>query len=122
MLDSGAKALFTCVPLLSVALDAAAQAGLPKNKVYLIDVPIPILGGAKAPTEIRSVSQLAEAGKSLPALEPLKWGPGEGARRTAFLCYSSGTSGLPVSCMIRSDSQGSDRQVIHYANPPYRKA
>lgn len=101
ILDSGAKALFTCVPLLSVALDAAAQAGLPKSKIYLIDVPEPILGGAKVPTEFKSVSQLAEAGKSLSALEPLKWGPGEGARRTAFLCYSSGTSGLPVSYMIR---------------------
>lgn len=102
ILDSGAKALFTCVPLLSVALDGAAQAGLPKSKVYLIDVPEPILGGAKVPTEFKSVAQLAEAGKSLPALEPLKWGPGEGARRTAFLCYSSGTSGLPVRCIIAS--------------------
>ncbi|OOQ91185.1 phenylacetyl-CoA ligase pclA-Penicillium chrysogenum [Penicillium brasilianum] len=100
ILDSGAKALFTCVPLLSVALDGAAQAGLPKDKIYLIDVPAPILGGAKAPSEFKSVSQLAEAGKSLPALEPLKWGPGEGARRTAFLCYSSGTSGLPKGVMI----------------------
>lgn len=96
ILDSNAKALFTCAPLLPVALDAAAQAGLPKSKIYLIDVPQEILGGAKPPTEYKYVSQLAEAGKSLPPLEQLKWGPGEGARRTAFLCYSSGTSGLPV--------------------------
>ncbi|KAJ5461804.1 Acyl-CoA ligase inpC [Penicillium daleae] len=100
ILDSGAKALFTCVPLLSVALDAASQAGLPRSKIYLIDVPEPILGGAKVPTEFKSVCQLANAGQSLPALEPLKWGPGEGARRTAFLCYSSGTSGLPKGVMI----------------------
>lgn len=96
LLDSKAKALFTCAPLLPVALDAAAQAGLPKSKIYLIDVPQEILGGAKPSTEYKYVSQLAEAGMSLPPLEPLKWGQGEGARRTAFLCYSSGTSGLPV--------------------------
>jgi acyl-CoA synthetase (AMP-forming)/AMP-acid ligase II len=96
ILDSKAKALFTCVPLLPIALEAAALAGLPKNKVYLIDMPQAILGGAKVPAEYKSVNQLAEAGKSLPPLEPLNWGPGEGARRTAFLCYSSGTSGLPV--------------------------
>lgn len=96
ILDSGAKALFTCVPLLPVALEGASLAGLPRNRVYLMDVPDAILGGAKVPTEFKTVNQLAEAGKSLPSLEPLKWGPGEGARRTAFLCYSSGTSGLPV--------------------------
>ncbi|KAJ6007613.1 Acyl-CoA ligase inpC [Penicillium herquei] len=100
ILDSGAKALFTCVPLLPVALEGAALAGLPRNKIYLIDVPQPLLGGVKPPTEFKSVSQLAEEGKALPALEPLKWGPGEGARRTAFLCYSSGTSGLPKGVMI----------------------
>ncbi|KAJ5177082.1 Acyl-CoA ligase inpC [Penicillium canariense] len=100
ILDSGAKALFTCVPLLSIALEGAAQAGLPKSKIYLIDVPQPLLGGANPPSEYKSLSQLAEAGKTLPALEPLQWGPGEGARRTAFLCYSSGTSGLPKGVMI----------------------
>lgn len=96
LLDSKAKALFTCVPLLPVALEAAALAGLPKSKIYLIDVPQEILGNTKPPTEYKTVAQLADAGKTLPALEPVQWAAGEGAKRTAFLCYSSGTSGLPV--------------------------
>ncbi|KAJ5536207.1 Acyl-CoA ligase inpC [Penicillium frequentans] len=100
LLDSKAKALFTCAPLLSIALEAAALAGLPRSKIYLIDVPLEILAGAKPPTGYKTVSQIAEAGKTLPALKPLNWGPGEGARRTAFLCYSSGTSGLPKGVMI----------------------
>lgn len=95
--DSKAKALFTCLPLLSTALEAAASAGFPKNRIYLLELPPQILGNAKAPAGYKTLSQFIEAGKSLPKLEQLKWGPGEGARRTAFLCYSSGTSGLPVS-------------------------
>ncbi|KAI9929840.1 hypothetical protein ASPWEDRAFT_35048 [Aspergillus wentii DTO 134E9] len=100
LLDSKAKALFTCVPLLPVALEAAASAGFPKDRIYLIELPQQILGGAKQPAEYKTVSQLIEAGKSLPKLEKLNWSAGEGARRTAFLCYSSGTSGLPKGVMI----------------------
>ncbi|KAJ5182630.1 Acyl-CoA ligase inpC [Penicillium capsulatum] len=100
ILDSKAKALFTCVPLLPIALEAASLAGLPKSKIYLIDVPQEILGNVKPPAEYKTVAHLADVGKTLPALEPLKWGPGEATRRTAFLCYSSGTSGLPKGVMI----------------------
>lgn len=97
LLDSKAKALFTCLPLLSTALEAASMAGFPKNRIYLIDLPAQLTGNAKAPAEYKTLAQFLEAGKSLPKLEKLNWSAGEGARRTAFLCYSSGTSGLPVS-------------------------
>lgn len=105
--DSKAKALFTCLPLLSIALEAAAKVGLPKDRIYLLEVPDIILGGARPPAEYKTVSDLVEQGKSLPELEKLKWTPGQGARQVAFLCYSSGTSGLPVrlksleSCLYR---------------------
>lgn len=114
LLDSGAKALFTCAPLLSTALEAAAKVGFPKDKIYLLDVPEQILGGVNPPTEYKTISQIEQAGRSLPALEPLNWGPGEGARRTAFLCYSSGTSGLPVSTLQSVD-------LVHLAEHGYRK-
>jgi len=73
------------------------MAGLLKSQIYLIDVPQEILGDTKPPLALKSVSQIAEAGKLLPPAEIVYWGSGEAARRTAFLCYSSGTSGLPVS-------------------------
>ncbi|OQD88148.1 hypothetical protein PENANT_c004G07755 [Penicillium antarcticum] len=100
LLDSKAKALVTCVPLLSIAIEAAAKAGLPKSRIYLFDLPTQLFGATKAPTELKSVTEIAEAGKSLPPVEELKWSAGEGARRTAFVCYSSGTSGLPKGVMI----------------------
>lgn len=93
-MDAKPKALFTCAPLLSTALGAASAAGFPKERIYLIDV-LPESG--KIPTEYKTLSQLVEAGKSLPKVEKVSWRAGEAARRTAFLCYSSGTSGLPVS-------------------------
>lgn len=54
------------------------------------------LSGSKS-VPFKTVAQLIDDGQKLPDLEPLKWEKGQGARQTAFLCYSSGTSGLPVS-------------------------
>lgn len=89
---SGCKALFTVGPLYSIALKAADLAGLPRDRIFLCDVP-----GAKPTSSAhKTLSQLIVAGKLLPELEPIRWEKGQGSRQTAFLCYSSGTSGLPV--------------------------
>jgi hypothetical protein len=45
----------------------------------------------------KTVSQLIEEASKLPKIEELRWKKGQGAKQTAYLCYSSGTSGLPVS-------------------------
>lgn len=94
--NSGATALFTCPPLLPVALEAASKAGIPRKRIYICELPEQAQGGLKANDRFKTLGQLIKDGSALPALEPLKWGPGQGARQTAFLCYSSGTSGLPV--------------------------
>ncbi len=97
--NAGAKCLFTVEPLLPVALDAAKRAGIPKERVYICELPDQALGGAKPTKGFKTVTQLIKEGSSLPELEPLKWSKGQGTRQTAFLCYSSGTSGLPVSLL-----------------------
>jgi hypothetical protein len=89
-------ALFTCVPALATATEAAAKAGIPKKRVYILDLPSGFTGGAKAPEGFKTLEQFISEGSRLPPLEKLNWAPGQGAKQTAFLCYSSGTSGWPV--------------------------
>jgi long-subunit acyl-CoA synthetase (AMP-forming) len=49
---------------------------------------------------LKTVDDFIREGKELGRLEELKWNTGDGAKKTAFLCYSSGTSGLPKGVMI----------------------
>ena len=93
--NSGSMAVFTCLPLLPVALEASSRAGIPRERIYICELPEG-QGGIKTTNGFKTLGQLVEDGLSLPALEPITWEAGQGARQTAFLCYSSGTSGLPV--------------------------
>jgi ribosome assembly protein SQT1 len=67
-------------------------------------MPKELSGDKKLP--FKTVGQLIEAGGKLPELEALQWEKGQGARQTAYLCYSSGTSGLPVSRLIFQSLKG----------------
>jgi ribosome assembly protein SQT1 len=98
--NSGAGALFTCVPLLDVAREAAKNSGIPESRIYILDLPEKVTGGKGAPKGMKTVDDFISEGKKLERLEPLNWASGDGAKRTAFLCYSSGTSGLPKGVMI----------------------
>lgn len=94
--NSGSKALFTVMPLLPVALEAASKAKITRNRIYICEM----RADEDIPKEFKTLSQLVKEGDSLLAVEPIKWSKGQGARQTAFLCYSSGTSGLPVSLLL----------------------
>lgn len=47
-------------------------------------------------TSFTTTDELITEGKMLPELRPAWWSKGQGTRQVAFLCFSSGTSGLPV--------------------------
>lgn len=90
-----------CIPLLETSLQAAKAVGIPNDRVYILEMPKEFSGNKPVP--FKTVGQLIDAGVKLPELEPLKWEKGQGARQTAYLCYSSGTSGLPVSLASSQD-------------------
>ncbi|KAL7808139.1 hypothetical protein V8C44DRAFT_336586 [Trichoderma aethiopicum] len=92
---SGAKAVFTCAPLLDNALKAAAAVGIPKDRIFILQA-----AGFDNPPSYVTIDDLVAEGKQLPPLKPLRWVKGQGARQTAYLCYSSGTSGLPKAVMV----------------------
>lgn len=90
--SAGVKALITCIPLLDTALKATRACGIPDDKVFVMRIP-----GESKPVPFKSLDNLIDEGRSLAEVEPLVWAKGQGARQVAYLCYSSGTSGLPVS-------------------------
>ncbi|KAI4104072.1 MAG: hypothetical protein L6R37_003478 [Teloschistes peruensis] len=120
--SSGATALFTCQPLLPLALEAASKCNIPKSRVFLLSVPKAIVGGQDAPSGFKTIDQLIQDGESLPELEPLRWKKGQGARQTAFLCYSSGTSGLPKGVMISHRNVIANTLQIATFEEPYRQS
>ncbi|KAL6857911.1 hypothetical protein ACO1O0_005357 [Amphichorda felina] len=93
--SSGARALFTCAPLLDTALKASRAVGIPDEAIFILPMP-----GAQTKAPFTTVDELVAQGSSLPPVAPLKWIKGQGERQVAYLCYSSGTSGLPKAVMI----------------------
>lgn len=100
MRDSGAKCIFTCLPLLETTLKVADKLNISKERIYILEMPKAATGGQGSPAGFKTVDDLISLGKSAPSLEQLKWSKGQGARQVAFLCYSSGTSGLPKGVKI----------------------
>jgi acyl-CoA synthetase (AMP-forming)/AMP-acid ligase II len=96
---SGAKAVFTCATLLDTTKEACAKSGIPENRIYILSLPEKAALGKTAPGH-KTFDDFVAEGSKLPALEPVNMGKNGGATRTAFLCYSSGTSGLPKGVMI----------------------
>lgn len=93
--SSGAKAIFTCAPLLDNARVAARAVAIPDDRIFLLPLP-----GHASPSPRVTVDDLVLEGQALPPVEPLRWVKGQSARQTAYLAYSSGTSGLPVRLLF----------------------
>lgn len=93
---SKSSVLFTCIPLLATALEAASKCGIPRSRVYILEMPQELLNSFSTPAEFTTMSRLIEKGSKLCDLDALKWQKGQGASQCAYLCFSSGTSGLPA--------------------------
>jgi acyl-CoA synthetase (AMP-forming)/AMP-acid ligase II len=96
-----AKCIFTCISLLPTALEAANIANIPANKIFLCPVSETTSRKSQPVKEMKTLEDLILRGRALPELELQRWIKDQGKRQTAFICYSSGTSGLPV-CLTRA--------------------
>lgn len=114
--NSDAKAVFTVQPLLETTVKAAAKAGIPKEKIYIC----PMANDGPTPKGFKTLEDIMKLGRSVSNLEPIKWSKGQGARQTAFLCYSSGTSGLPKGVMISHRNVISNTLQISIYDQPSR--
>lgn len=91
--NSRASCIFTCDSLYPTAVKAAEAVGIPPSKIYTC----PVAGLPPKTQGTKTLEELISRGRLLSRLEKQTWSQGQGKRQTAFICYSSGTSGLPVS-------------------------
>ncbi|KAJ4352049.1 uncharacterized protein N0V89_007395 [Didymosphaeria variabile] len=119
--NSSATCLFTCLPLLETAKTAARKCGIPDNRIYILEVPKELTGGKGTPAGMKTVDDFIREGAKLDRLDPLNLAQGEGAKRTAFLCYSSGTSGLPKGVMISHRNVIANSMQVRAFDAPTRQ-
>ncbi|KAH9889197.1 acetyl-CoA synthetase-like protein [Xylariomycetidae sp. FL2044] len=115
--SSGVKALITCSPLLETALKATRACDIPDDKVFILELP-----GVPHDASFKTVGDLIAEGPSCPEVPKLIWAKGQGARQVAYLCYSSGTSGLPKAVMISHRNIIANIMQIAWHHKPGREA
>ncbi|KAJ4466291.1 phenylacetyl-CoA ligase [Lentinula aciculospora] len=84
--------MFVHSSCLTVALEAITKIGGVGLTVVVIDSPIN--------SKLMTVDNLVDIGLKMPPYKDLSLVPGEARKKIAFLCFSSGTTGLPKAVMI----------------------
>ncbi len=91
--------IFTCQPLLAVAVEAATQLSVPQRRMFTLSLPEEFFKtrDAGGPGTFIDTETLITEGSQLEPLEPLLWKDGQAKEQVAYLCATSGTSGKQVS-------------------------
>ncbi|KAL5343854.1 hypothetical protein BJX70DRAFT_351911 [Aspergillus crustosus] len=93
------RILFTGRSLLSTATEVLSDSQDPT--IFLLDSPDELAGKTTLPDQgQKTVEQLIQQGSSLPQIDALQWTPGQAKQQTAYLCPTSGTSGLQKLAMV----------------------
>lgn len=93
LLISKAKVIFTVASLLETAVESARRCGIPQKRIYICDMAD---DDDDRTSNFTKLSTLFHRGRLIPELEAKIWNPGQSEKQVAFMCFSSGTSGLPV--------------------------
>ncbi|KAL3430054.1 hypothetical protein BDV09DRAFT_189603 [Aspergillus tetrazonus] len=95
------RVLFTCRSLLPTANEVLVESKVQDPRVYLLDLPEELGKKPSLPDQgQQTVEQLISAGATLPLIDALEWAEGQGKEQVAYLCPTSGTSGLQKLAMI----------------------
>lgn len=117
--NTGARILLAYPALLETAIQAAKEAGLPKDRIFQFsDKPNPTVDGVKDWREMLGSEEEAER-YSWPRLSP-----DESTTTVATINYSSGTTGLPKGvCVSHYNIISNIEQtlVIKFLNKPYTR-
>jgi acyl-CoA synthetase (AMP-forming)/AMP-acid ligase II len=96
--SSKSAAVFTSRQLLRNATEACRTAGIPERNVFIVETAV--ISSMAVDGQQTTIDYQCEFGQTLPQLESLSCEEQQEASRVAFLCYSSGTSGLPVRVIL----------------------
>lgn len=97
---SGCGAIFTSRSLLATTQKAAKTYGIPDSRIFIIEDRGTVVDGQPPFPDMSNnystLDDLIDLGKKVVPLPTVEWNNREGETRTAFLSWSSGTSGVPV--------------------------
>ena len=100
------RVLFTCRSLLPTANEVLVASKVQDPRAYLLDLPEELGRKPSLPDQgQQTVEQLISAGATLPLIEALDWAEGQGKEQVAYLCPTSGTSGLQVMLSLNCGSR-----------------
>ncbi|KAL6241126.1 hypothetical protein RBB50_012030 [Rhinocladiella similis] len=101
---SGCGAIFTSRSLLATTQKAAKTYGIPDSRIFIIEDRGTVVDGQPPFPDMSNnystLDDLIDLGKKVVPLPTVEWNNREGETRTAFLSWSSGTSGVPKAVML----------------------
>ncbi|RFU79722.1 amp-dependent ligase [Trichoderma arundinaceum] len=100
MKRSNCHAVFTNYALLPTCLEATNGVGILADNVFILEIP-----GIPKPDDgpgasLHTVEALIAEGSSLSTINPVNWDDEEGTERVAYLCPTSGTSGMQKLAIV----------------------